>query len=405
MNQSLLHRTVAASAGIVLLDLALWIAGQHQLLSPVALLIAGLIPLAIGIGFVRYFNLDIPFFVAAAGNTGVIAYASLGLEANMFSLALLTVPACALWFARRGPPWMSATLVAASGALLAAWTLQRRLDVEYALVIGVCLVGAGAAIARFYEKQGHASFAELTSIGSLLFVAFGALVFDVSAGVFFIATISVSLLYGLLASRSSLVIAVLLGLAAALLIYRRFEVSLVLAVVFALTMILAHYTKSAALSWAARLPLLVSIIFLSVIHPAWMEENGSTHLWSGLSILAGGQAFVLARQNERDHRLALITSAVSIFIALCNELIYFAGFGIGLTIASGAVGLLAVAVSKPAGFTILGLTALKLFAVDWHDLNGAPRVAIFIVAAFSMLLFAVRVKNTHDGRRENPGRG
>jgi hypothetical protein len=325
----------------------------------------------------------------------VIAYASLGIKANVFIFALLAVPSCALWTStRRRTPWISTLLLAPGGAVLGVWGVEWRLDIEYALAAGCFHVAAGAAIAVLHKRQGHLRFAHLTSVGSIVFVALGALVFDVSTAVFFAATIAVSLAFGLLASRASLAIAVVLGVAASLIMYRRFEILIALAVVFACALLLTR--------WMARLPVFVSIIVLAVLHPAITSEN--THGWCAFTLLIGGEAFLLAQQKIRDQKIALGISAAAALIVVFSELMFFAGSGIGLTIAVAVIGLLITAKSRPIGLTILGLTVLKLFAIDWQHLNGPPRVAIFIAAAVTMLLFAVRVKTTPDEQRESSGR-
>lgn len=404
MNNAVVHRTVAVSASILFLDLALWVAGQHLLLSPIALALAGLLPLLIGIIYLRYFNLDIPLNIAGIGSTLAIAYASLGTEANVFGIILLVIPACALWIASlRRTPIASASLLAASAMIFAAWSIQWRLADEYALGLGACFVASAALLARFYARQQHSYFAEATSICAILFVACGAFQFHLSAPAFFAVTISVALLFGLLASRASLVICVLLSIAAALVVYSRFESIVALTAVFAATLVLAHYTQFAVLAGLSRLALIAGANLLPWLHPSVIAGSTAdpliTHLWCGSTLLLAGQAFVLAYRKELDHKLTLLAGVLLSLTALFSELSYFAGLGIVLTLAAALIGGLVTLKSKPIGLSILGLAALKLFAVDWQFLNGPPRVAIFMIAAVAMLLLAVRVKNTPDEQR------
>lgn len=398
------HRTIGAAGSVIFLDLALWIAGQHQLIAPFTLVLAGVIPLAIGIAFLLTFDVELPALAGGIGAAAAIAYASLEADANLLVYALAIVPACAVAIASSSTrsPWTSTFLLASSGAVLGAWSVTWKLDLRHTLGSGACFVLAALAIAAFHRRRQHAWPATLISAGAILFVAAGAIFFDAGATAFFAATIATALLFGLLASRAALPIAVLLGVAAALVLYRRFEILIALACLFAVALALARYTSSAVLAWMARLPVVASSIAVAVLHPAIEPEN--TQLWCAFTVLVAGQLLVIARRDELDRSIAGAFAGLVACAGAFTELAIFAGFGLVLTLAAALIGLLVSAKSRYLGLAILGASAIKLFAIDWFNLNGGPRVAIFIAVGLAMLLFAVRVKTKIDGEHESPGR-
>jgi hypothetical protein len=229
--------------------------------------------------------------------------------------------------------------------------------------------------------------------------------FDASTAVLFASLISISLAFGLLASRPSLGISIVLGILGSLILYTGFEILVALACTFVAGLFLARFAKSAAITWVARLPLGAGIAVLVLLHPAFEAGAGAAriHLWCVFTIVVGAQAFLLARFENQHRTIALAISGAAIVVTAFTEITHFAGFGLGLTVIAALIGLLATTKSKAVGLAILGLTALKFFAIDWQSLNGTPRVAILIAAAVTMLLIAVRVKTTVDGERESSG--